>query len=193
MVKSSEQTFWGIFPPGVFKSELYCFRNIKARLKHCIQQMPVYTNKDPPAFSCNHANLYFPQAHTCMMLQVVSYSICYSATPRNEARLPGSISVQAAATSTHLPDLLHSAAQNLAKHCHTFNVGTGCKLLPYFLDPPFLPSSTFIFIMPEVHSPKSRQAPFCQVWAPQHTQIPCVRDKLIIQVALLWAIMRNRR
>lgn len=168
MVKSSEQFFWGIFAPRVVKSELYCFRNIQARLKHCIQQMQVYiNNKEPPAFSCIHANLYFPQAHTCATLQVVSCSILYSATACSKARLPGSISVQTAATSTHLPDLLHSAAQNLAKHCHTFNVGTGCKLLPYFLDPPFLPSSPFIFIMLEnrVHSPKSksRRAPFCQV------------------------------
>lgn len=146
--------------------------------------MQVYiNNKEAPAFSCIHANLNFPQAHTRMTLQVVSCSILGSATAHSEARHGGSTSVQAAATSTHLLDLLLSAAQNLAKHCHTSNVGTGCKLMPYFLDPPFLPSSPFLFITPEnrVHSPKSksRRAPFCKVWAPQISRFPMSQISLL--------------
>lgn len=90
---------------------------------------------------------------------------------------------------THLPDLLHSAAQNWAKHCHTFHVGTGCKLLPYFLDPPFLPSSHFNFVMLEnrAYSPKSKPKwpPFCKAWGSLDVLRLSKQDKPIIWIAFL--------
>ena len=50
--------------------------------------MQVYINsKEPPAFSCIHANLYFPQAHTYTTLQAVSCSILYPAAVHSEVTL----------------------------------------------------------------------------------------------------------
>lgn len=113
---------------------------------------------------CSHPSLLSSSSHILTLQAVICWPQEQTAQGPDVAK---SLSVSCRVVA-HLPDLLHSAAQNWAKYCHTYCVGTGCKLLPYFLAPPFLPSTPFNFVMLEnrVHNPKSkpRWAQFCKAW-----------------------------
>lgn len=122
--------------------------------------MQVYiNNNEPPAFSCIHANLYFPQAHTCMTLQAVSYSILYPAAAHAEAGLSAEF-LSTSCSHCHSPArpaplLLPETWLNTATPSTWALDANYC---PTSLILPSCPAHLFIFIMPEnrVCRPKSK-------------------------------------
>lgn len=139
-----------------------------------------WTVRTPSFLLCSYPSLFSSSSHI-LTLQAV---ICWSQGPD----LAKSLSVSHSAV-THLPDLLHSAAQNWAKHCHTFHVGTGCKLLPHFLDPPFLPSPPFNFVMLEIEStaqsPSQTSSILQSMRKSGYVLVLSKQDKPIIWIAFL--------